>query len=241
MVCLDSWKSRRITTFLSQKTVHITLPAEGLHLEHFFDGEFTSPLHELPFWRKFVVMIPCLITGNDVTRETATFSLILVQQVLKNLHMVFFLFLAEHLWDPPSTNFTVFHVVHVVIIISNVLKLIFSSIHSILIIICWFTWRTLSRCSSFCSVTTVQGHQECGLTFTSLLPLLKYTIHRLTVLSIHCLISRNIHQVSINGTECSFFCMEEFSCTPLFHMHFHVRCHSVRLPLCYHLSHGHKM
>jgi len=37
-----------------------------------------------------------------------------------------------------------------------------------------------------------------------------------------------------------FFHMEEFSDTPLLHMHFHVRCHFVRLPLCCHLSHINK-
>jgi len=41
MVCPGSRKSRRITPFLSQKTVHITLPNEGSVLNFFFDGEFT--------------------------------------------------------------------------------------------------------------------------------------------------------------------------------------------------------
>jgi len=33
--------SIRITTFLSQKTVHITLPTEGSVLNFFLDGELT--------------------------------------------------------------------------------------------------------------------------------------------------------------------------------------------------------
>ena len=41
MVCLGWRKSRRITPFISQKTVHISLPAEGSILNFFFDGEFT--------------------------------------------------------------------------------------------------------------------------------------------------------------------------------------------------------
>ena len=41
MVCLGSRKSRRITPFLLQKTVHITLFTEGCVLNFFFDGEFT--------------------------------------------------------------------------------------------------------------------------------------------------------------------------------------------------------
>jgi len=43
----------------------------------------------------------------------------------------------------------------------------------------------------------------------------------------------------ING--CHFFHMEEFSDTPLLHTHLHVRFQSVRLSLCWHLSHGNKM
>ena len=35
--------------------------------------------------------------------------------------------------------------------------------------------------------------------------------------------------------------VEEFSDTPLLHMHFSVRCHFVKLPLCCHLSHSNKM
>ena len=41
MVWPGSRKSRRITSFLSQKIMHITLPAEGSVLNFFFDGEFT--------------------------------------------------------------------------------------------------------------------------------------------------------------------------------------------------------
>ena len=41
MVCLGSRKSRSITPFLFQKTVHVTLPAYGCILNFFFDGEFT--------------------------------------------------------------------------------------------------------------------------------------------------------------------------------------------------------
>jgi len=40
MVCPGSRKSGRITPFLFQKTVHITLLAEGSVLNFFFDGGF---------------------------------------------------------------------------------------------------------------------------------------------------------------------------------------------------------
>ena len=49
MVCPDSRKFGRITPFLSQKAVHITLPTEGCNLNFFFDGEFTCHHSGLPF------------------------------------------------------------------------------------------------------------------------------------------------------------------------------------------------
>jgi len=35
-----------------------------------------------------------------------------------------------------------------------------------------------------------------------------------------------------------FFHVEEFNDAPLLYVHFHVRCHFVRVPLCCHLPHG---
>jgi len=47
--------------------------------------------------------------------------------------------------------------------------------------------------------------------------------------------------VNIDVSGCHFFYKEEFSDTPLLHMHFHVSHHCVRVPLCCHQSHGTKM
>jgi len=57
----------------------------------------------------------------------------------------------------------------------------------------------------------------------------------------HCLVLINIQQVSVNASGCNFFHMEKFSGISLLHMHFHVRHHFFRLPLCCHLSHNIKM
>ena len=63
--------------------------------------------------------------------------------------------------------------------------------------------------------------------------------HPSTSLShIHCLVSRNIQQVSVNVSGCNFFRMEEFNDTTLLHTHFYVRYHFVKLPFCCLLSHG---
>ena len=51
----------------------------------------------------------------------------------------------------------------------------------------------------------------------------------------HPLFSLPECSASVSGCQwVHFFCMEEFNETPLLHMHFHVRCHFVRLPLCCH-------
>ena len=52
---------------------------------------------------------------------------------------------------------------------------------------------------------------------------------------IHCLVSINIQQASVNVNGCRSFHMEKFNSTPLLHMHSHVRHHSVGVPLCCHL------
>jgi len=54
----------------------------------------------------------------------------------------------------------------------------------------------------------------------------------------HCLVSINIQQALMNFSGCNFFHMEETNSIPLLHVHFDVRCHFVRLPLCCHLSHS---
>jgi len=59
--------------------------------------------------------------------------------------------------------------------------------------------------------------------------------------NIHYLVSVNVQQASTNVIGRNFFRMEEFNYAPLLHMHFHVRHHFVRLPLCCHLSHGNKI
>ena len=59
--------------------------------------------------------------------------------------------------------------------------------------------------------------------------------------NIHCLVSVNFQQASMNIIGCNYFGMQEFSYTPLFNMHFQVRRHFVRLPLCCHLWHGNKI
>ena len=55
---------------------------------------------------------------------------------------------------------------------------------------------------------------------------------------IHCLVSINTQQASMNVSGCHLFCMEELHSTSLLYRYFHVRRHFVRLPLCCHLLLG---
>ena len=91
-------------------------------------------------------------------------------------------------------------------------------------------------CSSFHGVTSVHGHLEYGLQ----LSLQKYITHTHCV-HIHCLVSMNVYSARIDVCQwVQYFLMEEFSDISLLHTHFHVRCHSVRLSSCCHLSHNKK-
>ena len=94
--------------------------------------------------------------------------------------------------------------------------------------------------SSFHVVTDVHGWPEHGLSFLLLLPLLKGTTPLPYCAHIHCSVCINTRQALMNISRC-FFCIEEFTSTPLLHLHVHVRYHCVRLPLHCHLSHDNKM
>jgi len=47
---------------------------------------------------------------------------------------------------------------------------------------------------------------------------------------IHCLVPINVQEGSVSVSGCELYRMNEFHGTRLFHMHFPVRCHSVRCP-----------
>ena len=115
---------------------------------------------------------------------------------------MFFLFLREYFWDP-------FLYSSIATIISNILKLIFISIHSLLIhaLISWCVscaWQFQMCLIFLVTVDTAGTHLS-----------LPHCAH------IHCWVSINVQQVSMDVSGCYFFCMEKFNSTPLLHMHFH--------------------
>ena len=128
-----------------------------------------SLLHGLLFWLQLTVMTWHLLISNDVIQESANFSLESVQEVLKNWHMVFFLFLCEHRTHLAQT----LQYSNIDTIVSNAQKLTLSSTPSSLTAICWFTCMSWLRHSS----CDMHSYLERGLPLTLLLPLLKCTSH----------------------------------------------------------------
>ena len=152
--------------------------------------------------------------------------------------MVFFMFLCEQSWDPLGTNFAIFQRCHHCFQCTEADTQLRTQFPSCNLPICadelietlfisWCdgcAWPSGTWLVFHIAVATAETHHSpphCA--------------------NIYCSVSINIQQVSMNVIGCNFFRMEEFNCTSLLHMHFHVRHHFVRLPLCYHLSHGNKI
>jgi hypothetical protein len=99
-----------------------------------------------------------------------------VRQVLRDLHSVVLMFLCEHPWDPPGTNFARF----------QRCQHHFQRIEADIQLRTRFPGRNPPiRADELIEVgfTAVQGRPERGLSLTSLSPLPKRTTHRLTVLT----------------------------------------------------------
>jgi len=95
---------------------------------------------------------------------------------------------------------------------SNTLKPVFSSLHSSLIVICWFTQMIKTRCFMVQQLCMVM--LEYGSSFT-LLPSL-WKVPLTPSLCSHSLFG--LHQCSVSVNECQghqFFCTEELNDTPL--------------------------
>jgi len=216
--------------------VHITLPANSWVLNFFFDGEFTHH-HSTDHLLTTAHLVTPHIISNSAIQETITFSLILVQYFLTKLRIVFSLFLYEHLWDLLGINFAVFHCCqhqfqHIETNIqlhsqfSGHNQLIHGDEVIEMLFILWSdscAWLSGIWLVYHVNITTAKTHHPSP-----------HCAH------VHCLVSINVQQDSMNIFGCYFFHMEEFSSKHL-HSYFHVRCHSVRLSLCCHLSYSNKM
>lgn len=118
-------------------------------------------------------------------------------------------------------------------VISNTLKQIFI-LYSFLIIICWFPWMNFvvwHLCVAIWNVACLPCHcHHC------------WNAPPTTSLCSHPLLDLQERSASVVYQWVPFFFhMEEFSSIPLLHMHFCVRHHFIRQPLCSHRSHSNKM
>ena len=133
----------------------------GLCLELFlWRGICMSPIHGLPVWLQLIAVTTHLITSNEVTQETVTFKLALV---LSAPVWTFMGPIWHKLCDIPTLPHHRFQRTDPVL----------NSIHSSLVVICWFMQMSWLRHSSFHCLTAVHSCPECGLSFT----------HHLTVLT----------------------------------------------------------
>lgn len=144
MAYLGSIKSRMITPFEAQKTVHITLPSEGCVLNFLFLVIHKSPLHGLLFCLWLIIVTLHLVSGNNVILETVTFKPH-VGSIGPDKHACGVFCSGPHKccvsicgthWVQTLQYF------HIATIVSKTLKSVFSSVHSFLVVICQFTWMS---------------------------------------------------------------------------------------------------
>ena len=112
---------------------------------------------------------------------------------------IFFLFLCEHSWHPLNANFVIFQHCH-----HCYQCMIFSCVHSSLVINHWSEWTSRLVRFSYHGLTAVQGHLECGWTLMLLSPLMKCS----TFTSLCSHPQFGLHQCSASIDECqwvSFF------------------------------------
>ena len=175
MACLGSRKSRRIISFLSQKSVHY-FTCWGLCLFLWW-GIHMSPPQRLPFWLQLAVVTPDLITSKWHDAGNRHLQPCFVQEALMNLHTVLFLLLlCEHLWDPPDANFPRSQHCHHC----------FQHTEASIQLCTQFPGHNLPiHADELIKLLLIVrcDHPEHGLSFMLLLPLLKCTTHYLTVLA----------------------------------------------------------
>ena len=87
--------------------------------------------------------------------------------------------------------------------------------------------KSLHAC---CASKNLHGHPERDLSFMSVPPLLKHTIHCLTVLTSTVWSPGTFSRCWWISVGAFFFHMKDISDTPLLHPRCHVRCHVVKLP-----------
>jgi len=197
MVCLGSRKSIKITPFLSQKAVHVTLPTEGCVLNISFNGEFIFP-H----------FMDCHFDSCSQQRHHISFPVMMQSRTFS---------LQPHIGS---------------IGLDKLAYGVFS----------FPVWASVGTRYKFCDISMLPPLFPMHWSWYSSLYISVVTAETQHPLPhcarIHSSDSRNVqHQWMWIGAV--FFHMEEFNSTTSLHTCFHIRCHFVRLPLCY-VSHSNK-
>ena len=230
MVCPGSRQSRRITPFLSQKTVCITLPTEDCILNLLLDEEFT---YHHP-------MDCCYYSGSQWWCHTS--SLIMMQSRKLSTSA---LYCFSRSWQT---------------CVQCSFCSVWASVGPIWHKLCDIpTFPPLfpKHWSRYWTPQTVPWSQSTNSRGWADQDALHFVVRLLYMavwnVAFHCcrhcwdtpatisLCSINIQQASINVNRRNFFHMEGFNPIPLLHLRFHVRCYSVTLPLCCHLWHSNNM
>ena len=134
------------------------------------------------------------------------------------LPAVFFLFLCEHLWDTLGANFMIFQCCHHYSQLTE---------HSSLILIRLFLLVSWSRHSLLpCVIWLYMAIQNMACMEHHYFLCWNAPT---TSLCSHLLFGLYKQQALMNVKDYCFIHMEEFNNTPLFHTHFHIRHHFVRL------------
>ena len=156
-------------------------------------------------------MTPHLTASNDAIQKIVTFSLVLVEQVLANLHTMLLLFPREYMWNtqhkhcdiptlpPPCRHAEADIQLHTQLPDCNLL--IHTDEPTVMFFISWCdNYARLPKTWLVFHIAVATAETHCPL---------PHCAH------IHWLVSTTVQQASMNVSGCHFSCMEEFSDTPL--------------------------
>jgi len=206
MVCPCSRKSRRITPFLSQNAVHISLPVEVCVMNFLFRVKFTCP-HSMDWY-----FHSCSQWWHDVS------SLVMMQSRKCHLQPQTCLVDADKL---ACTNMQTLQYSDIATIVSNAQC---SVLHIAICNVLIYMDEPIEKLfTSFCNSCTWLSRTWLVLHITVATAEIYHPLP-------HCAAFSKHQWMSVVAI---FFWMEEINYTSLFHTHFHLRCHFIRLPLCY--------
>lgn len=89
---------------VSQKSIDITSPVEGILFNFLVLGDDMFPHSALTFAGRFIVVPSCCITYDSLLQRSLSF-MILLQKLHACFHSYLFVLICKLLWHAPCTNF----------------------------------------------------------------------------------------------------------------------------------------